>query len=289
MRHDPTPLLVDASWLEQHLESPDLRVLDCTTYMTPQPVGPSLIRSGRPDWARAHIPGSAHVCMVEDLSDPKGRFPYTRPSEAQIERLLSRLGIGNEHHVVLYGAAHPMVVTRAWWVLTALGHERVSVLDGGWEGWTREGRPTTSAAPARPPAVFKARRREGMMADADAVAQSVAAGGCLVNALSREQFSGTGGAHYGRPGRIPGSISVPARDLVDPQTMKWRPLEEIERQFIQAGLPSDDTPVITYCGGGIAASLTLFALHRLGRTRAALYDNSLLEWSADPERPMISD
>ena len=132
MQHDATPLLVDADWLEQHLQDPDVRILDCTTYMTPQPVGPSLVRSGRPDWEREHIPGSAHVCMVNDLSDPHGRFPYTLPGKATIERLLSGLGIGNAHRVVLYGAAHPMVVTRAWWVLSALGHERVSVLDGGW-------------------------------------------------------------------------------------------------------------------------------------------------------------
>jgi thiosulfate/3-mercaptopyruvate sulfurtransferase len=289
MPNDDISLLVSPAWLERRLDDPDVRILDCTTYMTPQAVGPSRITSGRPDWAREHIPGSDHVCMVEDLSDPAGAFPYTLPSEAQLEQLLSRLGIGNAHHVVLYGAAHPMVVTRAWWVLTALGHDRVSVLDGGWERWKREGRPTTSAHAPRPAASFVARRRAEMIADADTVARASTQGACLVNALSGEQFAGTGGAHYGRPGRIPGSVSVPARDLVDAQTMTWLPLDALARRFAQAGIGEAETPVITYCGGGIAASLTLFALRLLGHERVALYDNSLLEWSADPARPMESD
>ena len=120
---DP-PLLATPEWLHAHLQDPSIRILDCTTWMTPQPVGPSMITSGRPDWAKAHLPGSDHVCMVDDLSDPAGAFPYTLPGETQIAALLARLGIGNAQPVVLYGAAQPMVVTRAWWVLTALGHPR---------------------------------------------------------------------------------------------------------------------------------------------------------------------
>jgi len=282
-----TPLLVTPEWLHAHLDDPSVRVLDCTTWMTPQPVGPSTITSGKPDWLRAHIPGSDHVCMVHDLSDPAGAFPYTLPADDQIAALLSRLGIGNAHHVVLYGAAQPMVVTRAWWVLTALGLPRVSVLDGGLPRWRREGRPLTDAVTTRAPAAFQPRRDAAMVADAERVARAVAGSGeRLVNALSPEQFAGTGGAHYGRPGRIPGSVNVPARDLVDPVAMDWLPLAAIQARMEAAGLGNPSEPVITYCGGGIAASVTFFALRLLGRDNVALYDNSLLEWSADPARPM---
>lgn len=282
-----TPLLVTPAWLHARLDDPSVRVLDCTTWMTPQPVGPSTIRSGRPDWARAHIPGADHVCMVADLSDPAGAFPYTLPDEARIAALLSRLGIGQDDHVVLYAAAQPMVVTRAWWVLRTLGHPRVSVLDGGLPRWQREGLPLTDAVVARPPAVFQPRRDPAAVADAVRVAQAVAGSGeRLVNALSPEQFAGTGGAHYGRPGRIPGSVNLPARDLVDPVTMDWLPPEAIAARLAAAGLGDPSEPVISYCGGGIAATVVAFALRLLGREQVALYDNSLLEWSADPARPM---
>ena len=283
-----TPLLVTPEWLYARLDDPPIRVLDCTTWMTPQPVGPSKIRSGRPDWLREHIPGADHVCMVADLSDPAGAFAYTLPGQAQIAALLSRLGIGNAHHVVLYGAAQPMVVSRAWWVLTALGHPRVSVLDGGLPRWRSEGRPLTDTVTVRAPASFVPRLDAPMVADAGRVARAVAGSGeRLVNALSPEQFAGTGGAHYGRPGRIPGSLSVPARDLVDPTTMAWLSPEAIRARLTAAGLVDSGEPVITYCGGGIAASVTFFALRLLGHDKVALYDNSLLEWSADPARPMV--
>jgi thiosulfate/3-mercaptopyruvate sulfurtransferase len=284
------PDLVATAWLEPRLGSPGLRVLDCTTWMTPQPVGPSRIDSGRPDWARGHVPGALHVDMVEDLSDPDGRFPYTLPPPSRIAALLSRLGIGDGDHVVLYGASHPMVVTRAWWVLRTLGHERVSILDGGLEAWRREGRPLSDAHPVFAPAPHGARRLPGRVAGADDVARALADGSAhVVNALSEEQFRGTGGAHYGRPGRIPGSLSLPARDLVDPSTGCWRARAELERRIAAAGLSGGDAPVIVYCGGGIAATAVAFALHLVGRTRVAVYDNSLLEWSADPARPMQLD
>lgn len=280
-------LLVDPAWLEAHLDDPQVRILDCTTYMTPQPVGPSTIESGRPDWERAHIPGAAHVDMVADLSDPQGRFPYSLPTDEQVAALLSRLGIGNEHRVVVYAARQPMVATRVWWVLTVLGHDRVSILDGGWERWQREGRPVTDRQPSHPPAVFRPARRTSMVADAETVARAIADGSAhVVNALAPEQFHGTGGAHYGRPGRIPGSISLPARHLVDYETQDWRTFEEIARRATEAGLDDPDRSVITYCGGGIAATVAFFALYRLGFRNLALYDNSLLEWSADPARPM---
>jgi thiosulfate/3-mercaptopyruvate sulfurtransferase len=279
--------LVDTEWLAARLDDTEVRLLDCTTYMTPQPVGPSRIDSGRPDWARAHIPGAQHVDMVTDLSDPAGRFPYTLPDARHAAALLGRLGVADRHHLVLYGARHPMVVTRAWWVLTTLGHARVSILDGGWEAWLREGRPTTDAQPAMVPAVHGATFDARRVADARDVERAVREGdACLVNALSTEQHRGTGGAHYGRPGRIPGSVSLPAREMIDPATGAWRPDGELGRLADAAGIPRGDAPVIVYCGGGIAATAVAFGLARAGRTRVAVYDNSLLEWSADPARPM---
>lgn len=313
--------LVSTQWLQDHLSDPALRVLDCTTFMTPQPVGPSRIESGRPRWQEARIPGAQHVCMLEDLSDPSGRFPYTLPQAKDLQQRLSDRGLYPGQHLVLYGSSHPMVVTRAWWVLTALGWPRVSVLDGGWAAWLAEGRPidrgpaqevSKAVAPDRPAAVSLAvetidsgvgrdsgRHAPGevqsaqtarRLADAQDVAHAVDTGSAwLVNALSLEQFRGTGGAHYGRPGRIPGSISLPARDLVEVEPARWLDVDWVRARAKAAGLSDDGRPVIVYCGGGIAATATAFALERAGWSDVRVYDNSLLEWSADPARPMVTD
>jgi thiosulfate/3-mercaptopyruvate sulfurtransferase len=297
---------VDAAWLRQHLQDPDLRVLDCTTFMTPQPVGPSRIDSGRPQWLASRIPGSQHVCMLEDLSDPAGRFPYTLPTEARVRQRLGLRGITPDHQLVLYGNAHPMVVTRAWWVLTTLGWPRVHVLDGGLQAWINAGGELAKGAPepstfgevsAAEPAGTTPPQSSGgwservrqRLADAHDVAQAVQAGSAwLVNALSVEQFTGQGGAHYGRPGRIPSSLSLPARDMFDAGSGLWLDPDRIRQRAAEAGLVNDGRPVIVYCGGGIAATATAFALERAGWTGVKVYDNSLLEWSADPDRPMIT-
>lgn len=297
---------VDVAWLVQHLHDADLRVLDCTTFMTPQPVGPSRIDSGRAQWIASRIPGSQHVCMLEDLSDPHGRFPYTLPSETQLQQRMALRGVTQDHTIVLYGNAQPMVVTRAWWVLVTLGWPRVRVLEGGLKAWmdaggeVARGTPENSAPLDAPttaaPGVQASSDAGGWPArvnlrrsDANEVAQAVQTGSAwLVNALSGEQFTGQGGAHYGRPGRIPASLSLPAREMVDAQTGQWHPPDHIRQQAAAAGLINDGRPVIVYCGGGIAATATAFALERAGWTQVKVYDNSLLEWSADPERPMLT-
>ena len=285
----PAPLLVDPQWLHERLDDPSIRILDCTTYMFPQPVGPSRIESGRPDFERGHIPGAQYVNMATDMSDPSGPFPYTLPSEAGIEALLSALGIGNDHHVVLYGRGHPMPVTRVWYVLRAHGHAAVSVLDGGFERWQREGRPLSQTPRSYRRTLYRSRLDRSRVANADTVHAALDDPGTrIVNALSREQHKGTGGAHYGRPGRIPGSINVPARELVDPETGCFRPIDELRARCAAAGA-LDTARTIVYCGGGIAATTTAFAMALAGHDGWCVYDNSLLEWSADPARPMETD
>ncbi len=279
-------MLVEPRWLTDHLDDPQLRILDCTTYMTPQPVGPSRIESGRPDYERAHIPGAQHVDMCDDLSDPDGAFPYTLPGQGQMEELLGGLGINEDHHVVLYGRKSILPVTRAWFVLRAMGHRRVSLLDGSFEHWQRLDLPVTRELPAIPPQRYRAQPQPQRVAGLDEVRRMIEQPDCLlVNALAPEQFQGTGGAHYGRPGRIPGSVNVPARELIDPETMAFQPTERI-RALLQASGGLTVPRAITYCGGGIAASVTAFALEMLGQENWGLYDNSLLEWSAREDTPM---
>lgn len=311
-------MLVDPAWLTARLDSTGLRILECTTHLHPQPVGPSRIVSGRPEFERDHIPGAQYVNMVDDMSDPQGRYPYTLPGAAQIEALLAALDIGHGDHVLLYARGGVMSATRVWFVLHTLGHRRVSILDGGYERWLAEGRPVwrrgeraggdrddagaaniassvavvNSAAAASSSgepgtrAPFRAGLDARRVADLAAVRAALDDPGArLVNALSREQFLGIGGAHYGRPGSIPGSVSVPARELVSPETGCFLDADALRARFTEAGV-LDAPQAIVYCGGGVAATVGAFVLEMLGHPGWAVYDNSLLEWSTIPELPM---
>jgi thiosulfate/3-mercaptopyruvate sulfurtransferase len=162
---DPEALLVSAQWLQARLQQagdpqpgqPRLRILDCSTYMTPQPVGPSKISSGRADYLAGHIPGAQHVDMALDLSDPNGAYPYTLLSPAAFEALMQRLGMDPDDQVLVYGRSAMVTLTRAWFVLHAMGHARVTVLDGGFAAWQALGGPLSQTAPHVAPNVYRAR------------------------------------------------------------------------------------------------------------------------------------
>jgi len=279
-------LLVSPAWLQAHLGDPGLRIIDCSAQLIVQPVGASRVDSGLPHYLQAHVPGAFYLNMATDLSDPQGRYPYTMAPDAQIEALLGGMGITAQHHIVLYGHGYLGSVTRAWFVLHASGHAQVSLLDGGFERWVQEGRPVNNALPSPVPTAYQVQRRAGLVSTAQDVLVALDDPQThLINALSRVQFLGTGGTHYGRPGSIPGSVSVPARDMLDLQSNRLLPDAQLRAQLAQAGIWQRPR-AITYCGGGIAASMTAFVLQMLGHRQWSLYDNSLLEWSSRPDLPI---
>jgi thiosulfate/3-mercaptopyruvate sulfurtransferase len=278
--------LIETDWLAQHLDDPAVRVLECTVYLHPKPDKGFRAESGRAKWAEGHIPGAGFADLIEDLSDRTSPLMYMMPSAAQFAAAMGRYGVGDGVRVVLYDRVVNMWAARVWWMLRAFGFENAAVLNGGWKKWTLEGRPVATDDGARPPRTFVARPRPELIADKKAVLAGVGdRATCLVNALSEEQHRGTGGVTYGRAGRIAGSTNVVARDLVDPKTHAYLPADALRAKFAAAGA-LDAGRVITYCGGGIAASSDAFVLALLGKDDVAVYDASLSEWAADPSLPM---
>lgn len=288
----PKPeLLVDPLWLEANLENPKIRVFDCTLTRVPQPDGASLWKGGRAAWETAHIPGALYLHMVDDLSAPTGTVPYGLPSPETVGELLSSLGVDGHATIVLYGAGSQSVVHRIWWVLTASGWPDVRVLDGGWQRWRGGNRPVESGSPTFAPTSRKPllKPRPEIRIERDAVASALRdSANVLVHSLSAAQFAGSGGQVYGRPGRIPGSVNIPAAALLDPQTGRFQPVDVMQTMFSAAGLEQART-IIPYCGGGIAATTVFLGLAVAGYENLRLYDGSLLDWTADPRAPMVTD
>ena len=279
-------LLVDGHWLQAHLDASALRVYDCTTHLRPDPVRVYRAESARAEYEAGHVPGAAYIDLQADLSDPASALRFTLPTPEDFARAAGRLGIGDDTEVVFYSSGSPMWATRLWWMLRAMGFDRVAVLDGGLARWTADGRPLEQGERRHPGATFTPNPRPHLLADRHRVLAAIADGGTrIVNALSRTQHSGDPKAvHYGRPGHIAGSVSVPAFGLLR-EDGTLRPPNELRAAFEQAGIaPQDRT--LAYCGGGIAATLDAFALALLGNMDVAVYDNSLSEWAADPSLPM---
>jgi thiosulfate/3-mercaptopyruvate sulfurtransferase len=281
------PLLVETSWLEEHLHEPDLRIFDCSVTLT-LVEGAMRAESGRLAWAAGHIPGSGFADLIEDLSDHASTLPFMLPPDAQFADTLSRYGVGNDTRVVLYDTGTHGWATRVWWMLRVFGFDAAAVLNGGWRKWTAEKRPVSTAASSYAPAKFTAKRRPELVADKTQVQEILGDSGvCLINALSAEAHSGKVKLAP-RSGRIPGSKNVAAASLVDPATGAYLPLEELRNRF-QATGALDAGKVVTYCGGGISATSDAFVLHMLGAKNVAVYDGSLTEWSYDPALPMETD
>lgn len=278
--------LVETAWLAQHLDDPDVLVFDCTTHLIPDPKITYQVVPGREDFAKGHIPGTQFVDMLRDVSDTTHRFRFMRQAPEDFAAAMRRLGVNNSSRVITYSTANAWWATRMWWLLRVFGFDNAAVLNGGWQKWTREGRPVeTGAARPRPAGDFTVREVRNLMVDKDQVLAAIGDGSvCTLNALLPQQHTGSGGNSYGRPGRIAGSANLPAAHLLNPDTNEFLPADELRRRFNAVG--AMDREVITYCGGGIAASADALALVMLGHENVKLYDASLSEWATDPSLPM---
>lgn len=279
--------LATTDGLAAHLGDPDLVVLDCTLHLIPDPKITYTVKSGREDFEKGHIPGAQYLDLQEDLSD-NGKLPlrFMLPQRAAFEAAMRRFGIGNRSRVVTYSTTTPQWATRVWWVMRSFGFDNAAVLDGGFQKWAREGRPVeTGPAQARAPGDFTVREERSLMVGKEAVRAAIGDGAtCTINALQAAQHAGTGGNTYGRRGRIAGSVNVPTAGLVDPAAGTYLPAPALRAKF--DAVDAFDKRVITYCGGGIAASVTAHVLVMLGHPEVRLYDASLSEWAKDEALPM---
>jgi len=280
--------LVSGEWLEKELGASDLRVIDCMVVMEVDGEGRRNYRPAAELWEQGHIPGSAPVDLVEELSDPASPFPFMLPPADQFSAVMGELGVGDGIRVVLYDAAINAWASRMWWMLRAFGFDDAAVLDGGWRAWTGDGRPVSAdPAPQFAPTTFVARPRPGLFVGRDDVLLAIdRPDACIVDALPPAMYRGEQ-QDYARPGHIPGAVNVPFGALVDPDTHRYLPEDRLRGTFSKV-LAADPKRVITYCGGAIAASSDAFVLHLLGVDDVVIYDGSLSEWTADPALPLES-
>ena len=276
--------LVTAEWLSQHLDDPDLVVIDCTVTIEPDETGGIRMVNGRASFASGHIPKARFADLMGELSDADSALEFALVSPEQFVEAMARLGISDDSRVVLYDANYSVWAARVWWMLRWVGFDRAALLDGGLNAWTTAGFPlsTESAAPA--PGRLTLNLRPELIADRNEVLASLDNDTVtLVDAMPGGHYRGEV-TMYARPGHIPGALNMPSTLLLD-ENRRFRPLDELE-MLIDA---DQHARTITYCGGGISASADAFILTRLGFTNVAVYAASLEEWAADPGNPMETD
>ena len=283
--------LISTAELAARLGEENLRIFDCTTFLHPLPeTGRFRVENGRKAYNEVgHIPGAALIELQEDLSDPRSGLRFTTLAPAALVSAFKAKGVGDDSGVVLYAGGDQVWATRVWWLLRTIGFDRAAVLDGGLKKWRTEGHPLSTETSTYPAAaILSLNERLGLFTSKDGVLQALASStAVVVNCLDEERHKGTSRYHYGRPGHITGSINVPAAELFA-SDRTFKPAAELRALFAAQGIePGSACQVVTYCGGGIAATADAFALTALlSHAHVRVYDNSLQEWAADPSLPM---
>lgn len=279
--------VVSTQWLQEHLDDPDVRVYESTVYLRPDPSGegPYRVESGRADYDSGHIAGAGFIDLEAELSRHDTELHFMRPAPEDFAAAIGAHGVGPGVRVVLYSRGHIMWATRVWWMLRAYGFDDAAVLDGGWEAWQAEDRPISTAPANYAPAAFEAKPRPELFLDREDILADLDNGEtCMINALNPEFHLGQEPSRYGRPGRVPGSVNVPARTLIGDDN-RFVALEQAAAQFSAVGADAGKR-IVTYCGGGISATVDNLMLYRLGYDNIATYDASMGEWARDEDLPI---
>ncbi len=276
------PALVSSDWLAAHLDDASVRVLDGSYHL------PTAKRDAAAEFLAAHIPGAAFF-DIEAISDHSSDLPHMLPTAEAFAAAVGALGIDADTHVVVYDAYGLMSAARVWWMLRVFGHDRVSVLDGGFPKWRNDGHPVEAGAARNASRRFSATfRPELVRAKGDLVANLEAPAFQVVDARSNARFLAQAPEPRAglRGGHIPGSASLPYTALLDPATQALLPPEAIAKIFAEAGLDMGQ-PIVASCGSGVTACVLALGLYTLGHANTPVYDGSWSEWGL-PDGPPVA-
>lgn len=276
--------LVTTEWLSEHLNEPDLIVLDCTVYQESDKGGGFHNVSGQTEYDQGHIPSAGFADLKGELCDLTSPIEFAVPTPEQFCKAMEKLGVGDDSRVVLYDAMYSAWAARVWWMLRWVGFDRAAILDGGLGAWKAEDRPLSTEPKTQTTRHLTPKPRPELIANRDEVLASISDDNVTLIDTLPENFYRGEATLYGRPGHIPGASHLCALDLLD-ESGRYRPNDELAA--MNKGDHSRRT--ITYCGGGIMASSNAFVLTRLGFNDVAVYTASLQEWASDPRNPMVVD
>lgn len=279
--------LISAKWLANQITADDqgakapsnLIILDASAHL------PSTGRDPADEFAAGHIP-SARFLDLASLFDPEGSVPLALPTADQFAIRMADLGISFSSHIVLYDDSDVNTSARAWFILRLHGIQNLAILDGGLAKWRAENGPMESGQSTASKTSFSPSAGIGTIRlKSDITANLKSETEQVLDARWSDHF--TGEAEDVMPGsargHIPNSRNLPFPDLLKTDGT-FKPSTEIHACFANAGIDLDK-PIVTTCGGGVAACVLLFALDLIGKKDIALYDGSWGEWGSDPDTP----
>ncbi len=274
--------LVTAKWLSRHINDPDLIVLDCSVTTMPEEDGGFYNVSARPEYEAGHLPGAGFADLKGDLWNMNSPIEFALPTPEHFCHVMGMLGVGDDSRVVLYDTSYTAWAARVWWMLRWVGFDNAAILDGGLAAWSSSGQALSLETVTHKNRILTPRPRPELIADHNEVMTSINDETITLIDTLPEIFYRGDQSIYGRPGHIPSAINIDTLKLLD-KTGYF--LSQDKLAALHKNLDYHNR-VVTYCGGGIAASANAFVMHRLGFENIAVYTDSLQVWAADPNNPM---
>jgi thiosulfate/3-mercaptopyruvate sulfurtransferase len=270
-------LLASTDWLADNLYRPEVRVLDARW----RPDG-----TGRQTYVAGHIPTAAHIDWSTDLVEvDEHDNAYLLAGPGEVAAALMAAGVGDGTTTVIYDDTLSLYASRVWWSVRAYGFESCRILDGGFEAWSAEERPVTSAAPTPPPATFSPRAQLRLrLTTADVRSLLGNADVQFLDARAPAEYLGFEG-NARRLGHIPGAVNVPAATMSQPGGQRFRSPEELQRALLKANV-TRTRRLVCYDGSGIAAAKLAFVLAYMGYDDVAVYDGGWAEWGNRLDLPV---
>ena len=283
MIHSSSSAFVTVDWLAEHLNDPQIRILDGSWYL------PGAQRDPRQEFLDAHVLG-AQFFDIDSSARKDTALPHMLPSAETFSDVLNDLSIGPDDFVVIYDSAGLFSAARVWWTLRVFGHDQVAILKGGLPAWRRANMPVVASesntASINTSAAQAVWRSEYYAHCAD-VHQAVTEGTAqIIDARSHGRFMGIEPEPRQdlSSGHIPGSLNIHYNTLIDPEQGCLHDQTTLQQLFDTAGVDLS-RPIITSCGSGITACIIALALHELGVDPVAVFDGSWAEWGSTPGLP----
>ncbi|MCU0566766.1 MAG: sulfurtransferase [Oculatellaceae cyanobacterium Prado106] len=266
---------VSSTWLHEHLNDPQVVIVDCRFSLADSQLGRQQYESG-------HLPGAHYLDLNQDLSSPVlqhgGRHPLPEPGVLAAK--LAAIGINSggsqpPSKVIVYDDSRLAFAARCWWLLRYLGHDQVAVLDGGISGWQAAGYGVTQEMPQPQPGEFVPRVRSHWVIDyATVKARKDLPGVALIDSREGERYRGEREPIDPIAGHIPGAINYPWQEVTDAAGYLMPP--EAQQQRWSALEPESE--IMVYCGSGVTACVNLLALELAGIEGGKLYAGSWSDW-----------
>ncbi len=280
MTNPTSDALVSTQWLADHLDAPDVRVVDASWYM------PAQNKNAREIYNAQHIPGAVFFDIDEIAADDSAPLTHMMPDAIKFSAKVRKLGLGDGVRIVVYGqTGSALAACRAWWMLRHFGHHDVAVLDGGLPKWLAENRPVTDAPTPPRERHFTARANSFLLREYDQVLANVKSKReQLVDARATERFTGAADEPWGKAGHVPGSYNLPFDRLLNADGT-FRDADAIRTAFYDAGVNLDKS-VVTSCGSGVTACVLALGAYIAGKKEVAVYDDSWAEWASTEGSPV---